>query len=300
MAENLHVVCGATGHVGRVIAERLVEKGKRVRLVARGAGKLSQLTSRGAEVAAGSLDDEAFLRRAFEGAAAAFVLVPPAFGVPDFRAYQRSIVAALGAALEAARVPRVVSLSSVGAQLDRDNGPIAGLHDLEQRLDRLPGASVLHLRPGFFMENQLNALGLMKGMNLNGSALAADQPMPHIATRDIGEAAAARLLALDFQGREVQELHGQRDLTMNEVTRALGAAIGKPDLKYVPFPYDETKKALVQAGLTDDLAALYVEMQRGFNEGKVKPTQPRSPRSTTPTSIEAFAQSVFKPAWNAP
>jgi uncharacterized protein YbjT (DUF2867 family) len=209
------------------------------------------------------------------------------------------VVGALGGALEAARVPRVVSLSSVGADLDRDNGPIAGLHDLEQRLDRLAGASVLHLRPGFFMENQLNTIPMMKSMSINGSAMRGDVAIPQIATRDIGEVAAARLLALDFQGHEVQELHGQRDLTMEEATRALGKAVGRPDLKYVPFPYDEARKGLVQAGLTEDLASLYVEMQRGFNEGKVKPTQARSARTTTPTSIETFAETVFKATWAA-
>jgi len=97
----------------------------------------------------------------------------------------------------------------------------------------------------------------------------------------------------------VQELLGPRDVTMAETTRVLGKAVGKPELSYVQFSYEEAKKGLVAAGLTEDLASLYVEMSRGLNEGKVKPTQPRSARSTTTTTIEAFAETVFAPAWNA-
>jgi hypothetical protein len=47
--------------------------------------------------------------------------------------------------------------------------------------------------------------------------------------------------------------------------------------------------ALVQAGLSESFAGLYVEMTRAFNEGKVKPRQDRTPENTTPTRFEDFA-----------
>lgn len=298
MAETLYAVLGASGRVGGIIAERLLDAKKKVRVVARGADKLKGFAARGAEVVTGSVDDPALLKRAFQGAGAAYVLLPPSLA-PGVRAFQDRAAAAIGDALEASRVPRVLALSSIGADLPRGNGPIAGLHVLEERLDRIPGLAPLHLRPGYFFENNLTALALVKAMGALGGPLRADLPTAHVAARDVGEAAARRLLALDWTVRTVHELHGERDLTMSEVATALGKAIGKPELKYVAFPYPDAEKGMVGAGLPQDLAALYVDMAKGFNDGRIAATQPRSPATTTPTSIETWAAEVFAPAFRA-
>jgi uncharacterized protein YbjT (DUF2867 family) len=295
---DLYVVLGATGHVGGLIASRLVDAGKRVRGVARHADALAPLARRGAEASTGSIDDPAFLRRALEGARAAFVLLPPNLA-PGVRAWQDRTAGLVGDALEAAKVPYAVTLSSVGAQAGSGNGPIAGLYALEQRLDRIPGISPLHLRPGYFFENHLAAIGMIRGMGATGGALRPDLKLAQIATRDIGEVAARRLLALDWKGKVVQELHGERILTMAEAATALGKAIGRPDLGYVQFPYADAQKGMVTMGLPDEMAALYVEMSKGFNEGRIAMTQPKSAATTTPTSIERWAEEVFAPAFRA-
>jgi uncharacterized protein YbjT (DUF2867 family) len=116
--------------------------------------------------------------------------------------------------------------------------------------------------------------------------------MSMIATRDIGAAAAAAIATRDFKGVEVRNLLGPRDLSLAEVTRILGAAIGKPDLAYVQFPYDAYAGALVKAGLSEDMAQLYVEMSRAFNDGIVKVVGGRTPASTTPTTFESFAKEL--------
>ena len=235
MADTLYTVLGASGHVGGIIAERLLDARKKVRVAARNDDKLKGFAGRGAEVVTGSIDDPTFLRRAFHGAGAAFVLLPPNLA-PGIRAWQDRTAAAIADALEAEKVSRSVTLSSIGADRPGGSGPIAGLHVLEQRLDRVRGLAPLHLRPGYFFENHLGSIGMIKGMGLTGSALRPDLKVAQIATRDIGEAAARRLLALDWSGRTVHELQGERDLTMTDVATALGKAIGKPELKYVAFP----------------------------------------------------------------
>ncbi len=299
MAEPMYVVCGATGHVGGVVAARLLDARKRVRVVARRADPLKPLAARGGEVASGSIDDAGFVERAFQGADAVFALIPPNYAVTGSRAWQDRVADALAGALERTRVPRAVTLSSIGADRAQGNGPIAGLHDMEQRLNRVPGLAVLHLRPGFFMENTLTSIGMIKTMGMNGSAIRADLRFPMIYTRDIGEVAARRLLALDFQGSSFHELHGQRDVTMPEVTTALGKAIGKPDLRYSVLSYEEAKRGMMQMGLSEELAGLFVEMSQGFNDGLIRPLQQRSATTTTPTSIETFAEQVFAPAYRA-
>jgi uncharacterized protein YbjT (DUF2867 family) len=284
-------VMGATGNTGRVTAEALLSRGEKVRVVGRDAGKLAGLVARGAEAAVGSASDAAFLARAFAGAETAYTLLPPDMGVPDLRAHQDRVGEATVQALRQAGVKRVVFLSSVGADLPAGTGPIAGLHAQEERLRKL-GAAVLLLRPGYFFENFRSSLPMIRHQGMNGGAIAPDVKMAMIATRDIGAAAAAAIAARDFTGVEVRNLLGLRDLSLAEATRILGAAIGKPDLAYVQFPYDAFAAALVQAGLTPDLARLYAEMARAFNDGIVKVAGGRTAASTTPTTFESFAKEL--------
>lgn len=281
-------VMGASGNTGRVVAEELLRRGERVRVVGRDAGKLRPLAGKGAEVATGDVADAGFLARAFEGAEAAYTLIPPDPRAPDFLAFQDRVGEATIAALRKARVGRVAFLSSVGAELPSGTGPIAGLHRQEERLRTL-GVATLLLRPGYFFENLHASLPLIRHQGVNGGAIAPDVKMSMIATGDIGAAAAAALSARDFTGVEVRNLLGPRDLTMAEATAILGRAIGKPDLAYVQFPYEAFGQALVGAGLSADMARLYVEMSRAFNEGRIRAVGGRTAASTTPTTLESFA-----------
>jgi hypothetical protein len=106
--------------------------------------------------------------------------------------------------------------------------------------------------------------------------------------------AAKALKARDWKGIVVREPLGPRDLSYFEATRILGQRIGKPDLRYVQFSYADEAKALVQAGLSESFAGLYVEMTRAFNEGKVKSGKGRTPESTTPTRFEDFASELAR------
>jgi uncharacterized protein YbjT (DUF2867 family) len=284
-------VMGAAGNTGRVVAEALLAKGEKVRVLGRDAGKLEAFRARGAEVVAGDAADAGFLAKAFASAEAAYTLIPPDMAVPAFRAYQDRIGAAIAKALREAKVRRVVLLSSLGAEHPAGTGPIAGLFAQEARLREL-GIDALFLRAGYFYENTFASLPLVRHQGMNGGALAPDVPVAMVATRDIGAAAAAALLARDFSGPTVRDLVGPRDYTLREVTRVLGAAIGKPDLAYVQFPYDAFAGALVQAGLSPDLAGQYAEMSRALNEGRIRPTQGRTPRTTGTTTFEEFAPAL--------
>lgn len=284
-------VMGANGNTGRVLAGTLLGRGEKVRAIGRDAGRLQALAAKGAEVAVGNVSDAAFLARAFEGAEAAYTLLPPDPRSPDFRAAQDQVGEATVRALRQAGVRRVVFLSSVGADLPSGTGPIAGLHAQEARLRDL-GVATLLLRPGYFMENLYGSLPVIRHQGVNGSALAPDLRIALIATRDIGAAAAAALLARDFSGVEVRNLLGPRDLSMTEVTAILGAAIGKPGLAYVQFPYEAFGAALQGAGLSADVSRLYVEMSRAFNEGRIQPVGGRTSASTTATTFEVFAKEL--------
>lgn len=293
------VVCGATGNIGSRIAEKLLAAGEPVRVIGRERVRLGPLAAKGAEPWPGDIGDSSFLGKAFSGAGGAFILIPPRYDAPDFREYQNGIGASLVAALEKARVPRVVALSSIGAHLTEGTGPILGLHDLEARTNTLKEAEVVCLRAAYFMENHLWSIPLIRNQGINGSPIRADVPLPMIATEDIAATTARLFIDGRFHGHAVRYLLGPRDLTMTEATRILGEAIGKPGLQYVQFTEEDARKAMAAAGMSESVVEAMLEMHRGFNAGIVRPTRERSVENTTPTTLESFSKSFFAHAYRA-
>lgn len=292
-------VVGASGNVGHPLALELRRRGVAVRALGRSADRLRSLAAAGADLQLGDASDPKFLVQAFRGADAVFAMLPPDLGHPDPLARSRALADALAAAVQVARVRHVVSLSSIGADQPAGNGPIAGLHYLERRLDQVPGLHTTHLRAGYFMENFLGSIGLIRQAGINGSAFRPDLPLPIVATVDVAAAAAELLADPSWRGQRTRELQGPRAYTMAEATRLLGAAIGRPDLGYVAFPPAEVQGALLGAGMSGAMAGLVVEMMEAFNRGHIAPREARGPATTTPTTLEAFAAATFAPAFGA-
>jgi len=289
MRDALYVVTGASGHIGRHLTELLLEGHRRVRVVARREEPLRAFVEQGAEALAGDLHDAGFVRHAFAGAHAAFTMLPPVMAERDLRGIQNRISEALAFGLREARVPYVVNLSSIGAEVPYGTGPIAGLHDHEERLDRLDETHVVHLRPTSFMENHLHAVGAVHDAGIYPSTLRGDLPIPMIATRDIAQAAARLLAGLEFEGKSTQSLLGARDYTMQEAAHILGAAVGKPQLPYVQVTDGQAHQAIVAQGMPPHMAEVMLEMNRAWNAGKIRPEEPRLPENTTLTTLEDWA-----------
>jgi uncharacterized protein YbjT (DUF2867 family) len=126
-------------------------------------------------------------------------------------------------------------------------------------------------------------------MGINGGYIRGDLPFAMIATQDIAEVAAERMLEMDFSGKTVRELLGPRDISMDEVTRIIGAKIGKPDLPYMVLPRDDFINGLLQAGLSDDMAQQLVELDAAINDRLFASGHTRTEENRTPTDFEEFA-----------
>src|SRR5713226_6389136 len=294
----MYVILGATGNTGSVISNSLLIKGEKVRVVGRDATRLQRFVRKGAEAFTANVRDAAALGKAFKGARAAYLMLPPSMTSPDYRADQERESDAIAKAVTESGLRYAVHLSSCGAQVPEGTGPIAGLHSSEQKLNAISGLSVLHLRAAYFMENNLAAIDMIHGMGMFGSALLSGLKRPMIATRDVGDYAAQRLVDLDFSGKQTRELLGERDLSMTEVTAVIARGIDKPDLRYEQFSYDQVQQLLTQKGIPPKAAALYIEIYKAINAGVLVPQEPRSPENTTPTSFEEFIRDVFAPAYH--
>lgn len=290
-------ILGATGKTGGTAAEQLLAAGVKVKAVGRSADKLAALKKRGAQAIAADTADAAALTEALRGSDAAYLMIPGDYTKPDLPGQYRRAGEAIAQAVRDSGLKRAVFLSSLGADATSGTGPIVGLHAAEERLRSIPGLALLILRPGYFYENNYGALHLIKAQGINGSAIDPEVTVPTIAAADIGGAAAEALRKADFSGVVVRELTGPRDLTMAEVTRLLGKAIGKPDLPYVRFPDDGYVEGLKGAGFDPEAARLFLEMAQAFNKGLVR-AQPGTEKVRTTTPFEAFAD-VFAQGYRA-
>ena len=295
----MFVVLGATGNTGAEAVRALIAKGEKVRAVGRDATKIARMFGDSAEAFAADVNDAGELTKAFLGATAAYVMIPPQIQAQDFLEAGGKISDAITEGMKASGVSHVVLLSSIGGQHEAKTGPIVGLHRFEKKLAAVPGLNVLALRPAFFMENFLMAIGLIHSMGFIGNGITGDMKIPMIATKDIGHRAADALVARDFSGFRTQELLGPRDYSHDEAARILGAEIGKPKLGYQKFPSFLVEQALKQMGLPAKTAALMSEMNEAANDGLLNAQEPRTEKNTTPTTLEVFAKETFAPAYNA-
>lgn len=98
-----------------MVAETLLAKGQKVRVIGRSADRLKPFVQKGAEAFVGDVADEAALTRAFIGARAVYALIPPNMAIEDVRGYQDRVSDVLARATEESGVTHAISLSSVGA-----------------------------------------------------------------------------------------------------------------------------------------------------------------------------------------
>jgi uncharacterized protein YbjT (DUF2867 family) len=293
----MYAILGASGHTGSVVANTLLDHEKRVRVVGRDAKKLASFVSRGAEAIVADLTNVEALTRAFAGMEGVYAMTPPNLTSDNYRAYQDKVADAVATAIEATGVKYVVTLSSIGAEQAEKTGPVMGLHYMESRFADIAEINVLHLRAGYFMENTLPQIEIIRNFGMMAGPVSSDLPLRMIAARDIGAVAADALLHFNFNGEQARELQGQRDVTYTEVARIVGTAIGRPALAYIELPAEQMMMALTQMGMSNNMASLLVEMSEALNSGRMKALEPRSEKNTTPTSFEAFVQEVFLPAY---
>jgi uncharacterized protein YbjT (DUF2867 family) len=249
----------------------------------------------GAEPFVGNIEDVASMTEAFNGASAVYLVLPEDISQQDLRAHQERVSDSYAAAITNAQVRFVVNLSSIGAQHAKNTGPIVGLHNQEQKLDRIVGLNVL--RAAYFMDNLFMSIAPLRSTGTLPGGLHADAQMPWIATKDIGAYTATRLAARNFSGSSIQELHGQRDISMKEAASIVGNSIGKTNLEYVQVPSMILGQGLVEMGLPKKTADLLIEMWDSANAGLIVPQEARSAKNTTPTTLESFVAEVFAPAY---
>ncbi|QEH33328.1 NmrA-like family protein [Aquisphaera giovannonii] len=283
-----------TGHVGRHLVEWLASSGRALTVIARRPDRLPRYLHEREIVRRACSEDAAAVARATEGTDVLFWVSPSNPTAPDVRGWYRRLAEVVGKAVRVNRIPRVVNLSSVGAGWADGLGPISGLNEVERAINDA-AKDVTHIRAGFFMENFLGQLASLRGEGEIPWLYPGSMTFPMIAARDIAEVAARRLLDARWTGRCVQALHGPADLSLDAAVNTLGVILGRR-LRNVQLSADEYRRRALEAGLSQDFADRYVQMCEALGVlGWSRLGEPRTPDTTTSTTLGAWASEVLIP-----
>lgn len=282
-----------TGRIGQALAGRLLDAGVDLTLLCRDPDKVRALTARGAKAIAGDQTDAAAVTRATEGADALFWVSPADYTAKDMRAFQNLLGRAAAAAIRSTGVARVVNLSSVGAQHPSGTGPVAGLHDIEKLIE--DGAkAVTHLRPAYFFENYLFQAEAIKTAGRVFLPVSGSTRIPMVATRDVAQVAAERLLDGTWTGRSTMGAHGPAGISFDEAATAISEGLRRTVEHFTVAP-GNAREAILAMGASENVADTFVEMYAGIEKGLLDPEEPRTPRTTTPTTLVTFARESLAP-----
>jgi len=287
-AMKKYVVTGALGHINKPLVTGLVHAKKEVTVITRDAGKIREIEALGAKALVGSVDDQAFVTKAFQGAEVVYTMIPPIWQTDNWRNAQDAVAKVYTEAIQANRVPYVVNLSSLGAHLGKGCGPVNALSAFETALNSIPGLHVKHLRPSFFFYNLLSQVGLVKNAGIMGANYGGAQKIALVHTNDIAAAALEELLGLNFTSHSVRYIVSD-ERSGDEIAQVLGDAVGKK-FPWVVFSDEEQLNGLLGAGIPATHAPGYVEMGAAYRTGKMQEDLAKHRPPFGPTKLEQFAK----------
>ncbi|MGA2057925.1 MAG: NmrA family NAD(P)-binding protein [Bradyrhizobium sp.] len=261
----MYAITGTTGKVGGEIARNLIGQGESVRAVLRNRAKAADWAAMGCDIAVADMANAEQLAAAFSGVEGVFILPPsdfdPAPGYPE----AKRVIESVSRALTTARPPRIVCLSTIGADAPHDN-LLTQRTLMEQSLNAL-GLPVTFLRPGWFMENALWDVASARDEGVLRSFLQpADKAFPMVATKDVG-LLAANLIRQDSSETRIVELEGPVRVSANELARAFSQVLGRP-VRVEIVLREKWEGLFLAQGMTNPLPR--IRMLDGFNEGWIE------------------------------
>jgi uncharacterized protein YbjT (DUF2867 family) len=258
----MFLVTGITGNVGGAAARGLLAQGKQVRALVRDIKKAAAWADHGVEVVRGDWNDTASISEALKDVEGAYIMMPPTQtpspGFPE----AKGVAANFAEALRQVPPPKVVALSSFGAEKTSGLGLITPPRILELALEEFSFPVAL-IRAGGFFENYMYGLEIAQTGTMPMFYAPTDRKVGHIATADIG-ALVVELLTTVWSGRRVIELG--RPVSPDEIAEAIGDVIGRK-VKAEVIPRDAWAETMEQFGLPKGSTWAYEEMMDGVNSG---------------------------------
>ena len=296
------VINTPAGHAGRIVTDLLLQAKEEVVIMSRHPEKVADFVTRGARLAEGSIDDPLVLDRALQGADVLYWANPTTIR-PDYHDWSIQTAHTAAEAVKRHEVKRVVVLSSWGAQHGPGAGPIGALLSIETAF-KAAAPHVTIVRSANFMEdfvsvpNVWNQISTLATTGMLFGPFHPEKKIPLVAGQDAGSKVVEVLRDTHWSGFRIIGVHGPEDLEMSRIAHLIGEGIGRP-VKYVQVPLDQVKQGLLDAGIPGFFIEYIMDMYTEQTAGRCDPAEPRSPETTTPTTLLTFSREVIKPAVEA-
>lgn len=261
----MFAITAITGQVGSALARRLLATDQQVRAVVRNPNKSIEWVAQGCAVALADMNDAKALTEAFHGSEGVFILLPPTFdpsiGFPE----ARHTIRAIRTALAESNPPKVVCLSTIGADSNKPN-LLNQLGILEQELMSL-SMPIAFLRAAWFMENAVwDVASAAEDGVIHSFLQPLDKPFPMISTDDVGRV-AGDLLQEEWEGKRVVNLEGPERITPNVIAESFSKLL-KKTVRVEMVQRDTWQDLFISQGMKNPTPR--IQMLDGFNQGWIK------------------------------
>jgi uncharacterized protein YbjT (DUF2867 family) len=253
---NMILITGATGNVGKELVKILMAKGESLRVVTRDEKKVAHLDAR-IERVIGEVADEAVAERAVKG-------VDRIYMFPLITDVEHRSNSLLLEKAKKAGVKHIVMLSSLGAQAEFSK--IGKLHRDKEVLVEKSGVPWTFVRPGAFMSNAYQWQATIKSESKVFSPTGGGKVAP-ISPKDIAAAAAVALTGNGHQGK-IYALTGPELLSAHEQVNILAGVIGKL-IECVDVPVQVAADGFSKTGAPQFLVDGLRTFWEGIKDGKV-------------------------------
>ncbi len=282
------LITGATGTIGTLLTKNLAgEKSVDLRVLVRDADKAAHIKDLGAELAVGSFDDAASIKKAVEGIDTIALISPMGGDAAE-------LMSTVLKAAKAAGVRKIVRLSAIKANTD---GPTLNSiqHGITDAEILETGITYTILRPHYFMQNLLwSAESLVaeskfyQGMD--------DGKMGMIDVRDIADSAVGAVLSDRFDN-QIFELTGPESITFHDIAATLTDALGRP-IEYVPVSVEAVEQSILDMGMDQWAATVLRQYAEAYSKNWGDFTTPNVEKLTghPARSFDSFAREVLAPA----
>ncbi len=288
------ILTGSLGNISKPLTEILVKKGHSVTVISSKSERGKEIETLGAKAAIGTMEDVDFLTKTFKGADIVYLMETLGAGRffdqnLDYMAAIHKIANNYKQAVEDSGVKRIVHLSSIGAHTDKGNGMLAFHYEVENILKQLPGSvSIKFMRPVGFYYNMFAFIPTIKAQGVIIQNYGGDKKEPWVSPLDIAEVIAEEM-ERPFVGREVRYIASD-EASPNELTKILGKAIGKPDLKWQVIPDEQMLKGMIAAGMNPNIAKGLVEMNAGRRNENLYEDYYRNKPGFSKVKLQDFAK----------
>ena len=281
----MHIVLGATGHIGKHLTETLLKAGEPVIAAVHSREKAEALQDKGVQTQVVDVLDTQALRSLFRRGKRAFLLNPPAAPTEDTNKKELATARSIASALDGSGLEKVVLASTYGARPGNAIGDLSVLYELEG-LVKATGIPAAINRGAYYFTN-LDMLLEPARQGILPTAFPADLLLPMVAPADLAARAAKRLLS-GQNDVGIQYVEGPARYTFQDVANAFSAALGR-SVKVETTPRAELEGSFRQLGFSAEAARSYAAMTAATLDGPELPPEPVRGSSSLSDYVRALA-----------